>query len=76
MRKVAEVEETEDMTEMTEMEVMEAKEVLGAEVTEVPEEDIREDRRCFENRNHLQKENGHDQLWFHQGVESPLWESY
>ena len=41
MRKVAEVEETEDMTEMTEMEVMEAKEVLGAEVTEVPEEDIK-----------------------------------
>ena len=44
MRKVAEVEEVEDMTAaeiMTGMEVMEALEVLRAEVTEVPEEDIK-----------------------------------
>jgi len=42
------------VADMTEVEVKEAVEkVLGVEVTEVPEEDIREDRRCFENKNNL-----------------------
>jgi hypothetical protein len=65
---LAVVEEVADMTEVE----AETIEVLRAEVTGGPEEDIREDRRCFKNRNHFQKENGRDQLWFHQGSEYAL----
>ena len=53
LTEVADVMEVADMTEvedMMEIEVIEAIEVLGAEVTEVPAEDISEDRICFNTK--------------------------
>ena len=47
---LAVMEEVADMTEVEDMTEMEAIEVLRAEVPEVAEEDIREDRRCFQSR--------------------------
>ena len=49
---LAVLEEVADMTEVAGMTEVEAMEVLMAGVTGDMEEDIREDRRCFENRNH------------------------
>jgi hypothetical protein len=69
---LAVVEEMADMTEAVDVTEVEAIEVVMAEVTGGPEEDIREDRRLFRIDTIYIKENGRDQLWFHQGSDYTL----